>query len=71
MDHVETRTSKDDYDFAVVDENAEPTYKISVESLNRFSGPPQAIFPCGSRTLYIYGRGRLRTSSGTASRGSE
>ena len=58
------------YDFAVVDETAEPTYRISIEALNRINGPAAATFSCGSRTLYIFGKDKLRTAAAVSSGGS-
>ncbi|HTI42973.1 MAG TPA: hypothetical protein VL693_14195 [Vicinamibacterales bacterium] len=58
------RYFKDRYDFAVVDESAEPTYKISIDALTRVNGPPRATVSCGSRTLYVYGKDKLRTTAG-------
>ena len=57
------RYFKDRYDFAVVDESAEPTYKISIEALTRLNGSPRATISCGSRTLYVYGKDKLRTTA--------
>lgn len=68
LDEMRWITSKryfnDRYDFAVVDENAEPTYKISIDALTRINGSPRATVSCGSRTLYVYGKGELRTRAG-------
>ncbi|MEQ1759484.1 MAG: hypothetical protein ABL986_14280 [Vicinamibacterales bacterium] len=50
------------YDFAIVSEDAEPTYKISADALFRLNGAPTKVVPCGSQSVYVYGKDRLRTS---------
>jgi hypothetical protein len=52
------------YDFAVVSEDAEPAYGISSEALSRINGSPKRVVSCGSRSVYIYGKGKLHTTSG-------
>jgi len=68
LDEMKWITSKkyfrDSYDFAVVAEDAEPTYKISSEALMRINGSPKQVVSCGNRSLYIYGKDKLRTTSG-------
>jgi hypothetical protein len=59
------RYFRNSYDFAVVSEDAEPAYKISSDLLQRVSGPPARVVSCGNRTLYIYGKDRLRVASGS------
>lgn len=54
------RYFKDRYDFAVVSENAEPLYKLSVEKLSGINGPAEQVVHCGSRTVHIYGKDKLR-----------
>jgi hypothetical protein len=49
------------YDFAIISEDAEPTYKISSETLSKLNGAPKQIVMCGNRSLYIYGKDKLRT----------
>jgi hypothetical protein len=50
------------YDFAIISEDAEPTYKISFETLSKLNGAPKQVVSCGNRTLYIYGKDKLRTT---------
>ena len=54
---------RDTYDFAVVDENAEPTYKISIDALTSINGAPRQMVRCGSRSIYIWGKDRLRVTA--------
>ncbi len=51
---------RDSYDFAIVSEDAEPAYKISSEALSRINGAPKRVVSCGNRTVYIYGKDKLR-----------
>ena len=60
------RYFRETYDFAIVDENAEPTYKISLDALERINGTPQQTVRCGGRSLYIFGKDRLRVSTPAA-----
>ena len=55
---------RDSYDFAIVSEDAEPAYKISSEALSRINGSPKRVVSCGNRSVYIYGKDKLRTTSG-------
>jgi len=55
-----TRYFKDRYDFAIVSENAEPLYKLSVEKLTGINGPAERVVSCGPRTVHIYGKQKLR-----------
>jgi hypothetical protein len=70
LEKMEWITSKryfrDSYDFAIVDEDAEPTYKISSEALMRINGSPKHVVSCGNRSLYIYGKDKLRTTPTSA-----
>jgi hypothetical protein len=58
------RYFRDSYDFAIIAEDAEPTYKISSEALLRINGSPKQVVSCGNRSVYIYGKDKLRTTSG-------
>ena len=49
--------------FAVVDENAEPTYKISIDALTAINGPPRQMVRCGTRSIYVWGKDRLRVTA--------
>lgn len=51
---------KENYDFAIISEEANPPYKISSEALVRLNGPPKLVKACGSRSVYVYGRGKMR-----------
>ena len=53
---------RDSYDFAIIAEDAEPTYKISSEALMSINGSPKQIVSCGNRSVYIYGKNKLRTT---------
>jgi hypothetical protein len=55
---------RDSYDFAVIAEDAQPPYKISSEALKRINNSPKEVVTCGSRSLYIYGKDKLRTAPG-------
>jgi len=52
------------YDFAIVSEDAEPAYVISSEALSRINGSPKRVVSCGTKSVYIYGKGKLHTTSG-------
>jgi len=56
------RYFRESYDFAIVSEDAEPTYKISSDVLLRINGAPKRVVSCGSRSVYIYGKDKLRTT---------
>ena len=68
LDEMKWITSKryfrPSYDFAIVSEDAEPAYKISSEALSRINGSPKRVVSCGNRSVYIYGKDKLRTTSG-------
>jgi hypothetical protein len=49
------------YDFAVIDESAEPAYRISTDALARINGAPKRVVACGTRSIHIYGKDALRT----------
>lgn len=53
---------RESYDFAIISENAEPTYTISAEALSSINGDPKRVVSCGARSVYIYGKDRLRTT---------
>jgi hypothetical protein len=63
------RYFRESYDFAVVDEDAEPTYKISSDALSSINGPPKRIVSCGSKSVHIYGKDKLRTTPSPGSSG--
>ncbi|MCW8919105.1 MAG: hypothetical protein OQL08_09870 [Gammaproteobacteria bacterium] len=52
---------KQSYGFAIISEKAEPPYKISTEELLRINGTPERVVKCGDKSLYIYGKQKLRT----------
>ena len=56
------RYFRDSYDFAIISEDAEPTYKISSDALLRINGAPKQVVSCGNRSVYIYGKDKLRTT---------
>lgn len=51
---------KEKYDFAIIAEKAEESYKISSSILKRLNGEPKEIVSCEERTVYIYGKDKLR-----------
>lgn len=60
---------RDSYDFAVISEDAAPPYKISSEALLKINNAPTHVVSCGSRSVYLYGKDKLRTTPRTALRG--
>jgi hypothetical protein len=64
------RYFRERYDFAIISEDAEPTYKVSSDVLLRINGSPKQVVACGNRSLYIYGKDKLRTTPSAFSRGS-
>ena len=56
------RCFRESYDFAVVSEDAEPTYKISSDVLLKINRAPKRVVSCGSRSVYVYGKDKLRTT---------
>jgi hypothetical protein len=54
------------YDFAILSDDGEPTFKISSDALVTINGSPKQVVLCGRRSLYIYGRDRLRTTASAA-----
>ena len=59
---ISDRYYRERYDFAIISENAEPTYTISADLLARINGAPKQVVSCGTRSVYIYGKDKLRTT---------
>jgi hypothetical protein len=57
-----SRFYRDTYDFAIISENAAPPYKLSAAAIERLNGPPTQVIRCGERSLYLYGKDRLKVS---------
>lgn len=57
-----SRFYRDTYDFAIISENAAPPYKLSAATIERLNGPPVRVIRCGERSLYIYGKDKLKVS---------
>ena len=51
---------KQSYDFAIISENAAPPYKISSDLLTRINGAPKLVKACGSKSVFIYGKDKMR-----------
>lgn len=51
---------RDRYDFLIVSENAGPPFKIPYEPLVRMNGSPEYSVKCGSKSVYVWGKDRLR-----------
>lgn len=51
---------KQSYDFAIISENAAPPYKISSDLLTRINGAPKLVKSCGSKSVFVYGKDKMR-----------
>ena len=51
---------KPSYDFAIISEDAAPAYKISSDLLTRINGVPKFVKSCGSKSVLIYGKDKMR-----------
>ena len=51
---------KENYDFAIISENAEPPYKISSRKLTEINGEPDSTIICGDKKILIYGQTKFR-----------
>lgn len=49
------------YDFAVISENLPAPYRISTAAISKINGIPHKTRHCGGKTVYIYGKNKLRT----------
>ena len=48
------------YDFAIIQDNATMPYRISAEAIKRINGTPALETTCGSRSLLVYGKDKMR-----------
>lgn len=60
------RSFKDTYDFAIASANVNQRWQIPLARLAEINGTPSVIKQCGSRTVYVYGKDKLRTSANTS-----
>lgn len=51
---------KKNYDFAIISEDAAPGLLNSSEVLYRLNGQPKLVTKCGNKSIYIYGKNKLR-----------
>ena len=51
---------KQTYDFAILSEAAASPYRISSENLKLLNGVPKSVTICGGRSVYVYGKDKLR-----------
>jgi hypothetical protein len=51
---------KENYDFAITSEAAVSPHKISSDALIRINGAPTTVKVCGHRSVFIYGKDKLR-----------
>lgn len=54
------RYFKPSYDFAIVSEQAAAPFKLSPEVLARINGQPRQVVACGSKSVLVYGKNKLR-----------